>query len=154
MAGKRVLRINQLLREELSRLVHEEIKDPRVSGVTITHVEASPDLSFARVSVRTLSEEHPVEDAMDGLRSASGFIRHRLGKDLHFRRIPELDFVEDDTLEHVKRIDALLDEARVADAATSDAATSDGATSDGVTSDAATSDAATSDADCPPETSA
>lgn len=130
MAGKRVLRINQLLREELSRLVYEEIKDPRVSGVTVTHVDASPDLSFARVSVRTLTDEHSVADAIDGLRSASGFIRHRLGKDLHFRRIPELDFVEDDTLEHVKRIDALLDEAREVD------------------------DRASSEADCPPETSA
>lgn len=121
MGGKRVLRVNQLLREEMSRLVYEEIKDPRVSGVTITHVEASPDLSFARVSVRTLTDEHPVEDAIEGLRSASGFIRHRLGRELHFRRIPELEFVADDTLEHVKRIDELLGEAREADRAAADA---------------------------------
>jgi ribosome-binding factor A len=105
----------------MSRLVYEEIKDPRVSGVTITHVEASPDLSFARVSVRTLTDEHPVEDAIEGLRSASGFMRHRLGRELHFRRIPELQFVADDTLEHVKRIDELLGEAREADQATADA---------------------------------
>lgn len=117
MAGKRIARINQLLREELSRLVYEEIKDPRVSGATITHVSASTDLSHARVSVRTLSDEFPVEEALEGLRSAAGFIRSRLGRELHFRRIPELDFVADHTLDHARRIEELLSEARAADAA-------------------------------------
>jgi len=111
MAGRRLPRINQLLREELSRLVREEIKDPRVEGVTITHVEASPDLSHARISVRTLTDDPPVEEAIDGLRSAAGFVRHRLGRELHFRRIPELHFVADHTLEHARRIEELLDEA-------------------------------------------
>lgn len=111
MAGKRLPRINQLLKEELSRLVREELKDPRVSGVTIIDVDASADLSHARVSVRTLTDETPVEEAIDGLRSASGFVRHRLGRDLHFRRIPELHFVADHTLEHAQRIEELLDEA-------------------------------------------
>lgn len=111
MAGRRLPRVNQLLREELSRLIREEIKDPRVAEVTITGVHASPDLSHARISVRTLTDRTPVEDAIDGLRSAAGFIRHRLGRDLHFRRIPELHFEVDDTLEHARRIEELLDEA-------------------------------------------
>lgn len=103
--------MNQLLREELSRLVREEIKDPRVSGVTITHVDASPDLSHARVAVRTLTDDPPVEEAIEGLRSAAGYMRHVLGRELHFRRIPELHFEADDSLEHVRRIEELLDEA-------------------------------------------
>jgi ribosome-binding factor A len=103
--------VNQLLREELSRLVREEIKDPRVAGVTITHVDASPDLSHARILVRTLTEDTPVEEAIDGLRSAAGFMRHRLGRELHFRRIPEFHFEADHTLEHAQRIEELLDEA-------------------------------------------
>lgn len=111
MAGRRLPRVNQLLREELSRLVREEIKDPRVAGVTITNVDASPDLSHARIYVRTLTEDTPVEEAIDGLRSAAGFMRHRLGRELHFRRIPEFHFEADHTLEHAQRIEELLDEA-------------------------------------------
>jgi ribosome-binding factor A len=111
MAGRRLPRVNQLLREELSRLIREEIKDPRVAEVTITAVHASPDLSHARISVRTLTDRTPVEDAIDGLRSASGFVRHRLGRELHFRRIPELHFEADHTLEHARRIEELLEEA-------------------------------------------
>lgn len=103
--------MNQLLREELSRLVREEIKDPRVAGVTITSVDASADLSHARIAVRTLTDDIPVEEAIDGLRSAAGFMRHRLGRELHFRRIPEFHFEADHTLEHVQRIEELLDEA-------------------------------------------
>jgi len=103
--------VNQLLREELSRLIREEIKDPRVAEVTITRVEASPDLSHARISVRTLTDSTPVDDAIDGLRSAAGFVRHRLGRELHFRRIPELHFEADHTLEHARRIEELLEEA-------------------------------------------
>lgn len=111
MAGRRLPRVNQLLREELSRLVREEIKDPRVAGVTITHVDASSDLSHARIAVRTLTDDIPVEEAIDGLRSAAGFMRHRLGRELHFRRIPEFHFEADHTLEHARRIEELLDEA-------------------------------------------
>lgn len=112
MAGRRLPRINQLLREELSRLVREEIKDPRVRGVTVTEVDTSADLSHARVAVRTLNpDEQPVDEAIDGLESAEGFIRHRMGRDLHFRRIPELHFEADESLEHAKRIEELLDEA-------------------------------------------
>lgn len=111
MAGRRLPRVNQLFREELSRLIRQELKDPRVEGVTITDVDASPDLSHARISVRTLTDELPIEEAIEGLRSAEGFMRHRLGRELHFRRIPELHFVADHTLEHVQRIEELLDEA-------------------------------------------
>lgn len=111
MAGRRLPRVNQLFREELSRLIREELKDPRVEGVTITDVDASSDLSHARISVRTLTDELPIEEVIDGLRSAEGFMRHRLGRELHFRRIPELHFVADHTLEHAQRIEELLEEA-------------------------------------------
>lgn len=91
--------------------MRDEIKDPRVRGVTITQVDASADLSHARIAVRTLTDDQPVEAAIAGLESASGFIRHRLGRDLHFRRIPELHFEADESLEHARRIEELLDEA-------------------------------------------
>lgn len=109
--NRRTIRINQLLREELSRLVQVEIKDPRVRAVTITRVDATQDLSYADVYVRTLTEDAPVEDAISGLESAEGFVRRRLGRELHLRRIPDFRFHADRALEHVQRIESLLDEA-------------------------------------------
>ena len=109
--NRRTIRINQLLREELSRLVQVEIKDPRVRSVTITRVDATQDLSYADVYVRTLTEDIPVEDAISGLESAEGFVRRRLGRELHLRRIPDFRFHADRALEHVQRIESLLDEA-------------------------------------------
>jgi ribosome-binding factor A len=109
--NRRTIRINQLLREELSRLVQVEIKDPRVRSVTITRVDATQDLSYADVYVRTLTDDAPVEEAISGLESAEGFVRRRLGRELHLRRIPDFRFHADRALEHVQRIDSLLDEA-------------------------------------------
>lgn len=111
MTGRRLERVNRLLREELARLVLEELKDPRVAGVTFTRVDVSPDISHARVCVRTLPGDVAVEEAIEGLSSASGFIRRRLGRELRFRKAPELHFVPDNSLDHVRRIDELLDEA-------------------------------------------
>lgn len=110
---RRTDRLNQLLREELSRLVRTELKDPRVRTVTVTGVETTPDLMHATVYVRTLDDEIPAEEAVAGLERASGYIRRELGKDLRLRRIPEFRFEVDRTLERVSRIEALLERARV-----------------------------------------
>jgi ribosome-binding factor A len=110
-ANRRTIRLNQLLREELATLLQAEIKDPRVRSVTITRVEATQDLSYADVYVRTLTDEIPVEEAIAGLESAEGFVRRRLGRELHLRRIPDFRFHADRALEHVQRIELLLDEA-------------------------------------------
>lgn len=109
---RRTDRLNQLLREELSRLVRTELKDPRVRTVTVTGVETTPDLMHATVYVRTLDEQIPAEEAVAGLERASGYIRRELGKDLRLRRIPEFRFEVDRTLERVSRIEALLERAR------------------------------------------
>ncbi len=109
--NRRTVRLNHLLREELAGLVQGEIKDPRVRSVTVTRVEATQDLSYADVYVRTLTDEVPVEEAIAGLESAEGFMRRRLGRELHLRRIPDFRFHADRALEHVQRIESLLDEA-------------------------------------------
>ncbi|MCK5483511.1 MAG: 30S ribosome-binding factor RbfA [Gemmatimonadetes bacterium] len=109
--NRRTVRLNQLLREELARLLHTEIKDPRVAAVTVTRVDVTQDLSYADVYVRTLTNDVPLEDAIAGLESAEGFIRRRLGRDLHIRRIPDFRFHADRSLEHVQRIEDLLEEA-------------------------------------------
>jgi ribosome-binding factor A len=111
MSHRRVQRLNQLLREELATLLRTESKDPRVRTVTITGVETTSDLAHAEVFVRTLGGERPVAEAIEGLESAEGFLRRELGRRLRLRRIPELSFAADTTLEHATRIESLLDEA-------------------------------------------
>lgn len=112
MSGRRrIKRVNHLLQEELARLIRFELKDPRVSGVSVTGVEATTDLKYATVYVRTLGGEEDIEEALSGLASAEGYLRKVLGRELRLRRIPELSFREDSSLENAIRIEALLDEA-------------------------------------------
>lgn len=103
--------MNQLIREELSRLIRRQVKDPRVGVVTVTDVEVTPDLEHATVYVRTVDPDRPVEEIVAGLESASGFLRHELGKELRLRRIPELSFEADRSLERARRIETLLEQA-------------------------------------------
>ena len=107
--NRRTERLNQLFREELSMLVRGELKDPRVASVTITHVDVTQDLAYADVYIRSLTGSE--EEAIAGLESAEGFIRRRLGRALHVRRVPDFRWHIDRALEHVQRIEDLLDEA-------------------------------------------
>lgn len=108
---KRTDRINEQLKQEISLLVRDEVRDPRVGLATITAVETSPELDHARVYVTALGAEAEKAEIVAGLRSAAPFIRTQLGRRLHMRRIPELHFDLDRVLEHATRIEALLREA-------------------------------------------
>jgi ribosome-binding factor A len=122
-SNRRSERLNQLLREELAALLQSEIKDPRLRAVTVTAVDVTQDLAYADVYVRTLTGETPSEELIAGLESAERFVRRRLGRELRLRRIPEFRFHLDRSLEHVLRIESLLEEAlgdRKADEAPSD----------------------------------
>ena len=111
MPHKRTARINEQLRQEISLLIRDEVRDPRVGLATITAVEASPELDHARVYVTAMGEEGEKEEVVAGLRSAAPFIRGQLGRRLHMRRIPELHFEVDRKLENALRIESLLREA-------------------------------------------
>jgi ribosome-binding factor A len=114
MAKKRVPRLNEQLKRELTILLQFEVKDPRLAGVTITDVEVSPDLYHAKVyfSMSAGSDEDERKVGHEGLRAAAGFLRSELGRRLHIRRAPELHFSFDNTLEHAMHIERLLQEAR------------------------------------------
>lgn len=100
MASNRIGRINDEIRRELSELLRS-VKDPRVSGamLTITHVDTTTDLRYARVYVTALDRTGE-KDLMKGLKSASGFLRRELGHRLDLRYTPELQFLPDDSIAH------------------------------------------------------
>ena len=100
MASNRIGRINDEIRRELSQLLRS-VKDPRVSGsmLTITHVDTTTDLRYARVYVTALDRTGE-KDLMKGLKSASGFLRRELGHRLDLRYTPELQFLADDSIAH------------------------------------------------------
>ena len=113
MQGRRVDRIEEQLRIELSEILEREVQDPRVRLVTVTHVKVSPDLGHARVFVSSLGGPDERKKILQGLKSAASYARRSLGKRLHhLRRIPELTFEYDDTLEKENRIEQLLDQIK------------------------------------------
>lgn len=111
MSGHRIQRVNEQLRREISRIVVGEVKDPRVGAVAVTRVSAAPDLTLARIFVQLLGEEEERQETLGGLEQATPFIRSLLGQRLRMRRVPELRFERDRSLEHALRIEELLSEA-------------------------------------------
>ncbi len=118
---RRSERVSELLRHELSQLIVRDLKDPRLSGiVSVTVVETTNDLKKARVSVSVMGSPEVQESAMKGINSASGFMRHELGKRLSLRYVPDLSFVLDHSLDQAEHIYQLLD-GLAPDAPSSDA---------------------------------
>ncbi|MEE2672979.1 MAG: 30S ribosome-binding factor RbfA [Myxococcota bacterium] len=96
----RIERIGEQVRGELSRLLRDEVSDPRIGMLSLTRVEVAPDLSTASVFWSPLDAEvAEVESMAAGLTSAAGFLRRRLAKELSLRRTPELRFRHDPALE-------------------------------------------------------
>ena len=110
---RRTDRLNDQLREEISDLVLRHMKDPRIGGlVTITEVDVSPDLSHAKVFVSVLGSADEKKSTLRVLTAAAGFLQRELRHRLTIRRMPELAFVADESLEHGARILTLLNEAK------------------------------------------
>jgi len=98
MASNRIGRINEEIQKELASLIRT-LKDPRVQDtmISITHVEATPDLRYAKVFVSFL-EEDKAADGIKGLKSAGGYLRRELGRALQLRYTPELVWALDDSI--------------------------------------------------------
>jgi ribosome-binding factor A len=112
MASRRVQRLNEQLKREISHLLRTQVHDPRVTGVVVTGVQVSPDLTQARVWIQLPGDDERRASAVDGLEAAAPFVRRQLGAVLRVRRVPELEFRQDQSLEHAMRIEALLREVR------------------------------------------
>jgi ribosome-binding factor A len=115
--GARIERVGEEFREILAEEV-QRLKDPRIGFVTIVGVRVSPDLRIARVAYTAMGDARAKAGSRAALRSATPHLRHELGRQVHLKATPELEFVEDDTYERGERIDELLDEIHRRDGAT------------------------------------
>lgn len=106
----RTTRVNELLRAEISELLLREVKDPRVSRgmVTITEVQASPDLRRAIVFVSHLGSDQERKEAMEGLQHSAPFLHRELVHRLKMRNVPELTFRFDPSIERGARLTELI----------------------------------------------
>lgn len=112
MRFKRSQRIQELLHEEISKLLMRGLKDPRIGFATITDVELTDNLNHAKVFVSVMGTEEEKKNSIIGLKSATGFIRSWLGRNLSLRYIPVLEFIQDDTADRVDKISKILYELR------------------------------------------
>ena len=115
MTHHRNARLNEQFKREISHILSQKVRDPRVRRVLVTEVRVTPDLWLARVFFRPTDEAIEQEETEKGLEAASSFIRRELGKVLRIRRIPELRFVHDTTLDSANRIEEVLREVLPAD---------------------------------------
>lgn len=112
MTSHRIQRLNEQLRRELTEILRSELRDPRVSDVTVTRVQATSDLQQARVFITSLGGEAERTTTMEGLGAARPFLRSALAQRIQLRRTPELVFEWDVGLDHARRIDELLAQVR------------------------------------------
>ena len=113
MASNRIGRINEEIQKELASLIRN-LKDPRVQDtmISITHVETTPDLRYAKVYVSFLQEDR-AEGALKGLKSAGGYLRRELGHALQLRYTPELVWALDDSITYGAKMLKLINSLEV-----------------------------------------
>ena len=113
MASNRIGRINEEIQKELSSLIRN-LKDPRVQDtmISITRVEATPDLRYAKIYVSFLQDDRAA-DALKGLKSAGGYLRRELGRSLQLRYTPELVWELDDSITYGAKMLKLINSLEV-----------------------------------------
>ena len=109
MSKQRPERVQEALRQEISKIVLDEIKDPRLGFITITKVELTKDLRYAKIYFSVLGEMKEKNLALKGLNSAKGYIRSLIADRIKLRFVPDIVFKIDESMEHTKEIYELLE---------------------------------------------
>lgn len=112
MATQRPGRVQEALRQEISKILQGEIMDPRIGFLTVTKVDLTNDLRYAKVYFSVLGESKDKMLALKGLNSAKGYIKGLLSKKIKLRFMPEIEFKIDTSLEHTKEIYDILDKLK------------------------------------------
>jgi ribosome-binding factor A len=112
--SRRVSRVAELIKREVSQMLLNGIKDDRVGTgmVSVTDVDVSGDLQHAKIFVSIYGTEEAKAETMAGLRSATGFVRSELGSRIRLRRTPEVVFIEDRSIERGTKVLTLLNQLR------------------------------------------
>lgn len=106
-------RINGEVQRELSTIIRQEIKDPRIHMMTsVTQTEVAPDLKTCKAFISVLGNEEEKKNTIAGLRSAEGYIRRLLAKNLNLRNTPEIHFILDDSIAYGVHMSHLIDEVQ------------------------------------------
>ncbi|MDE1463260.1 30S ribosome-binding factor RbfA [Spartinivicinus poritis] len=113
----RTQRVSDQIQRELASLIQLEIKDPRLGMVTVSAVEVTKDLAYAKVYVTFLAidDQQPVDEKLAVLNHAAGFLRSMLAKSIKLRTIPQLSFYYDDSISRGRYLSSLIDKAMAAD---------------------------------------
>jgi len=106
--GRRAARVGRKIQEELSGMLLRGVKDPRLDMVSITGVDVTDDLQFAKIFFCVFGDEQKKSDAACGFKSASGFIKKELGLRLGLRKVPEIAFEFDTSFDRGEKIEKLL----------------------------------------------
>lgn len=105
------IRINEEVKRELSDIIRNKVKDPRIDMMTsVTSVEVAPDLKTCKVYISVLGDEEKRDKTMEGLLSSKGFIRHELARTVNLRNTPEITFIADESIEYGVKMSKLIDE--------------------------------------------
>jgi ribosome-binding factor A len=108
MEYQRSDRVADLLLEVISELLRKEIHDPRIGALTLTSAKVSKDLRHARIYFNVLGGQEDRDEVLAGLKSAAGYMRSRIGKQLKLRFVPAIEFFYDETQDEAQRIEDLL----------------------------------------------
>lgn len=107
--SRRAQRLSEEIKREVSDILRNGVKDPRVTDLlSITQVQLSRDLSYAKIYVSLLGDKQAKQNALEGLERAKGFIKRELGGRLKLRGVPEINFLVDDSIEYGSHINELL----------------------------------------------
>lgn len=105
------IRINSEVQREMSQIIREDLKDPRIHPMTsVMAVEVTPDLKFAKVFVSVMGDEEAKEKTMEGLKKSASYARHQLASRMNLRNTPELTFVLDNSIEYGVMMSKRIDE--------------------------------------------
>ncbi len=104
----RVEKLQELIKQEMSKMLLREIKDPRIGFVTVTDVEVTGDLREAKIYVSIMGGEEQIQSSLEGLHSALGFIRREIGRRIRLRFTPEISFALDNSLDYGEHIQKIL----------------------------------------------
>ena len=100
-------RLNTAFVEKISEIIHDDVKNNDVKMVTITDAKITNDLSFAKVYFTTMDDDR--KKVLDALNKASGFIRSKLCEKIEIRKMPEINFVYDESIEYGKKIEDIIE---------------------------------------------